>query len=175
MPTPKRKEYMAAYYQANKESCKARTAKSRALNPERNKEYYYKNIDKHQKYYQDNKEEFLERGRQRYAKLKIESPETVMWFSARSRAREYGIEFNIEIIDIVIPKYCPVLGTELFFTSGKGPQNNSPSLDRFDNSKGYIKGNINVISWKANRIKVDASEEEIRKVADWMVSVDNKS
>jgi len=45
--------------------------------------------------------------------------------------------------------------------------NNSPSIDRIDNSKGYIKNNIVVVSRRANVLKKDASIEELKKLAEF--------
>ncbi len=85
-----------------------------------------------------------------------------MWRAARSRAKKKGLEFNIEVSDIVIPEICPIL--EVPFVYGtKGNYSYTPSLDRIDNSKGYVKGNIMVISQKANSMKNNASWDEIHK------------
>jgi len=87
----------------------------------------------------------------------------------RIRMKEYrkSDKFNIEVSDIIIPDICPVLG--LFISKeAKGRQDNSPSLDRIDNSKGYVKGNICVISWKANNIKNVGTAEEHRKIAEYI-------
>lgn len=166
-----RKEYAAEYYQKNKESCKARTYKNRVLHPERNKEYYRKNIETYKQYYLENKEEIRERCRVHLRKLKIQNPEQIMWRAAKARAKEKGLEFNIERTDITIPLVCPALKIPLLAVSGSQQADSSPTLDRLDNSKGYIKGNVNVISGRANRIKTDATAEEVRKVADWMDSI----
>lgn len=83
---------------------------------------------------------------------------------SRSRARKKGFEHNIDIDDIFIPKVCPLLGIPLF--QGKDcviP--NSPTLDRIDSSKGYVKGNVWVISYKANTIKNNATVEELEQIA----------
>jgi hypothetical protein len=92
-----------------------------------------------------------------------------MWCHARKRAKKNNLEIDIEPYDIPdIPQLCPVLGIEIKrnIQDGKnhGPSDNSPSLDRIDTSKGYIKGNIRIISNRANRIKSDASFEEIEKI-----------
>jgi hypothetical protein len=58
---------------------------------------------------------------------------------------------------------------ELQLVKGDGRQHaNSPNLDRLDPAKGYVPGNVAVISQKANRIKTDACSSEIRRVADWL-------
>lgn len=67
---------------------------------------------------------------------------------------------------MVIPDFCPVLGLPLYRNTGglaQGP--NSPSLDRIDPALGYVKGNVNVISSKANAIKSNATPEELLRVA----------
>lgn len=88
-----------------------------------------------------------------------------MYYMAKYRAKKKCIEFSIEITDIVIPEFCPVLGLKLENGSGKGKfANNSPSLDRIDSSKGYTKGNVRVISWRANSLKKDATFHEIEKI-----------
>ena len=90
---------------------------------------------------------------------------------ARQRAKERGLEFNLELKDIHIPTHCPVLGIELACHKGRSGGNpNSPALDRIDNTKGYVKGNVMVISHRANMMKVDASPEELIKFAEWVLT-----
>jgi hypothetical protein len=96
----------------------------------------------------------------------IDDPTRQMLLNARARARRLGIEFALDAKDIVIPKVCPVLGIPLVVRS-KG-KNNSPSLDRKDNSKGYTSDNIRVISWRANDIKGNATVAELEKVLEYM-------
>lgn len=96
-------------------------------------------------------------------------PRPFMLKAAAKRAREQGLEFDLTKDDISIPAVCPVLGIPLFVRSKKGPGNNSPSLDRFKNEIGYKKHNVNVISHRANRIKTDASVEELSKVLAYMM------
>lgn len=100
-------------------------------------------------------------------------PRKKMLYAARQRARKNGIECTITVDDIVIPEICPVLGIPLFSTLGKGQQpptllSNSPSLDRWDNTKGYIPENIRVISMRANDLKSDATLEEMEAVVAYM-------
>lgn len=162
-------EAQRLWYQNNKEYCKAKTARYREKYPEKNREYYYRNIDRYKAYYQSNKEAFSLAGRKRYEKLAEENPEKILWKAAKARAKEKNLEFDIEISDIIIPEHCPVYGIKLYKAVGQGrPLANSPTIDRLDNTKGYIKNNINVISYRANTLKKDASAEEIRKLLDWM-------
>lgn len=81
---------------------------------------------------------------------------------ARHRAKEKGIECNITVEDCVIPSTCPVLGINIICG---GPRDNQPSIDRLIPSLGYIKGNVFVCSMKANRIKNDATPDELMRVA----------
>lgn len=86
-----------------------------------------------------------------------------MLSSAKSRAKRFGLDFNLTIEDIVIPEYCPILDIKLCNNKG-GAKASSPSLDRIDNSKGYIKGNVAVISYRANSAKRDFSLEDIERL-----------
>ena len=102
-------------------------------------------------------------------RVKSLTPEWKMHQRAKQRCKESGREFDLQVSDISIPDTCPVLGIKINMNSGKsGAYRNSPSLDRIDNSKGYIKGNIQVISQLANAMKCHASKEELLKFADWI-------
>lgn len=104
-------------------------------------------------------------------RVKSLRPEWKMHQRAKMRCKENGREFNIEVSDIVIPDVCPVLGIPLNMNSGKsGAYRNSPSLDRIDNSKGYTKGNIQVISQLANAMKCHATNKELHMFAQWVLS-----
>jgi hypothetical protein len=94
----------------------------------------------------------------KYRKKNIEQ---AMLSAAKARAKESGVQFNIDISDIIVPKTCPVLGIKL---STSGSKQNSPSLDRIFPQYGYTKGNVRVISWRANWIKNNATPEEIEKL-----------
>jgi len=96
-----------------------------------------------------------------------------MVYAARNRARMGGLECTITVDDIVIPETCPVLGIPLFARIGAGRSNrdqveNSPSLDRIDNGKGYIPNNIAVISMRANMIKNNATLAELKAIVAYM-------
>jgi len=90
----------------------------------------------------------------------------VTWVAAKIRAEKRGLQFNLELSDVVIPEFCPVLGIRIERNIGKGPSDFSPSLDRIFPERGYVKGNVRIISQKANRIKNDSTMEELEKVLD---------
>lgn len=87
---------------------------------------------------------------------------------ARKRAAASSLPFNLEATDIIVPEFCPVLGLPLKISEEGRWTDNSPSLDRFTPSLGYVKGNVRVISWRANRIKCDATVEEVRALLAYM-------
>lgn len=92
---------------------------------------------------------------------KANAPELYLYNKSKSRAKTKSLDFNIDVEDIVIPKMCPLLNTRLITSMDKDRTDNSPSLDRIDNSKGYIKGNVIVVSWRANRLKSNGTIEEL--------------
>ncbi len=91
------------------------------------------------------------------------NPEQFLLASAKHRAKRKELPFDIEVSDIIIPEVCPVLGIKLEKGNGK-IHAASPTLDRVDNSKGYVKGNIAVISNKANKHKGDLSPTDIEQL-----------
>jgi hypothetical protein len=81
-------------------------------------------------------------------------------------------EFAYYLNDIA-PTHCPVFGFPLSFangTSGKrGFRGILPSVDRIKPELGYIRGNLQVISFRANVMKSNASEEELQMFAEWIL------
>lgn len=88
----------------------------------------------------------------------------VLFKGAQARARTKGLPFLIELGDITIPAVCPVLGIPLFASRGRWTAN-SPTIDRINNTKGYERKNIVVVSYRANQLKADATLEELRALA----------
>ena len=100
--------------------------------------------------------------RRRVARPRRHEVEMVM-----ARAKKKGLGFDIKPSDIVIPEICPVFGKPLIY----GHVDWSPSIDRIDSKFGYIKGNIAIISNKANRTKNDATIEELEAIIEYMKSL----
>lgn len=89
----------------------------------------------------------------------------------KSKSKRFGYEFNLDLSDIVIPEYCPVLGIKLSFDNENDAK---PSIDRIDNTKGYVKGNIIVVSGRANRIKSDATLQELNDLSNFYNNLNSK-
>lgn len=89
--------------------------------------------------------------------------EKILLANAKKRSSERNLEFDIELSDIVIPKFCPLLEIPIIKGSTMFNRDSSPSLDRIDSSKGYIKGNVRVISNLANSVKRDLDKDLLFK------------
>lgn len=93
------------------------------------------------------------------------NPHQYILTRARMGAIKRGLEFNITINDIDFPTHCPILYIELkYVSSGGRPTDDTASIDRIDNTIGYIPTNVRIISWRANRLKSDASIWEIERL-----------
>lgn len=102
----------------------------------------------------------------RNLKWQVNNPIANMWSAAKARAKSDNLPFDIEQSDIVITEECPILGIKLWRAKGQaGP--NSPTLDKIIPSLGYVKGNIQVISYMANIMKSNATPEQILKFCEW--------
>lgn len=138
------KEYRASYYQKNKKELL-----------EKQKLYYLENIEDRRAY------------NRQYANENIARK---MLHAAKSRTVEKNLprcDLSIEDIEYLIPEFCPILGMRLKRGIGTTcPE--SPTLDRIIPELGYTKGNIQVISSKANIMKSNASNEELLRFADWI-------
>ncbi len=99
----------------------------------------------------------------------VETPVYSLCQKAGARARKSGIPFTISINDIYIPERCPILGMPLISHRGESRKywsDDSPTIDRIIPILGYIPSNIWVISYRANKIKSDASLDEIKKIIE---------
>ncbi len=121
-----------------------------------------------------------EYARRRYASRKEElkelqnrsraamDPRKIMWLKAKARAKQKNIPFSISIDDIPVVTHCPWFGVELKVHRG-APQNDSYSLDRICPEKGYVPGNVQVLSKRANFVKTHASESDVLRLLQVLV------
>jgi hypothetical protein len=176
------KEYAAAWRAANPDKVRAYREKWNAAHPGRAAELLRRWTEENRgranaesrKRYAKNAEARREKARANYvakqehfvAKMREwvgASPSLYLWRRAKERARVKGLAFSIEVQDVVVPARCPVLGCALSRGEGKFCPT-SPTLDRIDSTKGYVKGNVVVVSWRANRLKSDATLDELRAI-----------
>lgn len=89
--------------------------------------------------------------------------------SKRNHAKAVGVDFDLTISDLYpLPETCPVLGIPLNYGTGsRGAADNAMSIDRIDPNLGYVKGNIVMVSQRANRIKNDATVDELRRIYEF--------
>jgi len=90
------------------------------------------------------------------------NPEKILFMAARRRAKLQNIPFNIELTDIIIPEFCPIFGFKLGHGSNRVPADSSISIDKIDNTLGYTKNNIIIVSWLANKLKSVSSHNELK-------------
>lgn len=83
----------------------------------------------------------------------------------KQRSKRKGIEFKITEADLVFNATCPVLGIPMCFGSERG---RTPTIDKIVPEKGYVPGNVRIISHRANRWKNDMSLEDAKLlISNW--------
>ena len=118
----------------------------------------YETITEYQKHWREQNREYIKQKEIEYAQKKQEK---LLYHQAKSSAKRRNIEFSITENDIIIPDMCPILGITLTKIRGKGRINSNVSIDRRDPRLGYTPENIWIISDLANRMKSNATQEEL--------------
>lgn len=139
-----------------------------------NNEYYHRNkerllpkIKEQQKlFYHQNREMLRERTKKSIEK----NYERQIYRSCKRRSLHGNLDFDLELTDIVIPEKCPYLQCVLTRTQGQGRLDTNASVDRIDPTKGYTKDNIQIISNQANRMKNNATQEQLFNFASYILS-----
>ena len=126
------------------------------------RERYLRDLPISKQRYLDNKELYAER-----RKECRKDPRFLMVYNAKTRCKKTGVPFDLHYTDLIVPDKCPVLGIPLVKSDGKRTDN-SPSIDRIHNHIGYVKGNVAVIPWKANKMKSNMTIEEVRAILEYM-------
>jgi len=96
-------------------------------------------------------------------------PKYRLWLSTYCSAKRRRLEHTICPSDIPTPVFCPLIGIRLDYrrTKGQGKvKHNAATVDRIDNTRGYIPGNIQVLSSRANRVKSDFTLPQLKRLAE---------
>lgn len=90
------------------------------------------------------------------------NPQKKLYYAAKKRAKEKGLPFNITEKDIIIPEKCPYLDIIFTHNAKRGTDRKTVmSLDKIIPELGYVVGNIEVISHRANTMKSASTKEEL--------------
>lgn len=92
----------------------------------------------------------------------------------KANATRNGIPFELNYGELDFPDICPVLGIPIDYDSD-GISENSPSFDRIDPSKGYVSGNVVIMSWRANRIKNNGTADEHKRIYEYLIKLNEQS
>ncbi len=141
------------YRAKNLEKCKARDRDRYLKDPETN-------AARSLRYYREHRAERLAYNADRPSGSQLV-------YSAKWRAKKDGVPFDLNASDFRIPEVCPALGLLLVMGDGQ-PTDASPTLDRLIPSLGYVRGNVYVISARANRLKGDGTAEELERIAAYI-------
>jgi hypothetical protein len=159
--------YNRKNYQRHKPARLRAVNEYRQAHPEKVKEYGARNWEKHGARYRQERKD-------RRAAAYAEDPKSAWYLetfrAARVRAKKNGLPFDLQPPRIDLPSVCPVLLIPIVYgRKGKqGPADNSPSLDRLVPARGYVAGNLMVISNRANMLKNNAKIEELKMVIEYM-------
>lgn len=96
-----------------------------------------------------------------------------LYQNIKSRAKKHNLPFDLtlEYLESIAPNKCPVFNVKLCWgESTKTAKKNSPSLDRIDPKKGYVKNNVCWISQLANKMKQDATTDQLKQFSNWINS-----
>lgn len=131
----------------------------------------HKYYESNRKYYEKHRLEIIEKKKKTNKEFREKNPEKYMVKAAKKRAKDKGWDFDLTHEDVKIPKFCPYLGIELKYLGGEA----APSLDRIDPLKGYVKGNVQVVSMKANTMKNNATQDELVRFAEAVLKMNTGS
>lgn len=102
-------------------------------------------------------------------KWRENNPKKRLIFSTRQSAKLKNLEHNIDESDLLLPEFCPLIGIKIDYSAGNGKTMQKPSIDRIDPTKGYIKGNVEVVSSLANTMKSKATPAQLLHFAKELI------
>lgn len=114
--------------------------------------------------------------KKRDLKFRKEKPFDRRCVSIKRHATKKKVPFNLtaEYLESIWTKKCPILGLELDINSGK-TRKNSAQIDRLVPDKGYVKGNVSWLSFRANQLKSNGTAKEHMQIAQWMLGQSDDS
>jgi hypothetical protein len=129
----------------------------------------YKDKETRDAYHREYNREYMKRSRkenhaafiQRETDWRANNPAKRLIYSTRQTAKLKGLEHTITEEDLCLPVNCPYLGFPIDYSAGTGKTMEKPSVDRIDPTKGYVKGNVEVVSSFANTMKNRATKEQL--------------
>ena|ERR1700688_1058083 len=176
MTPEEKKQYMRVWREKNRQKMRDYMTDWREKNREKIREwdrkFYAENVDSVRKRQKSYQEKTLDKFAERAANWDKKHHAGCLLRAAKVRASKNSIPFNIDLADIYIPLLCPILGIPIVRGKGK-KESGSATLDRFNNDLGYVKGNVWVISGKANLMKNNATMDELIAFANWVKSDPN--
>jgi hypothetical protein len=100
--------------------------------------------------------------------FKAREPKERLLTAAKKRAAKLGVPFRLTADDVAIPELCPALGFALYAIDRPGGGSNTPVLVAADPERGFVPGNVAVVSAVAARLLSEATPDQMLRVADWM-------
>ena len=151
-------EMKREYYQKNKETIRIKES-------EYKKEYYARKIAKNPDYYKELHSTIVSRknsDKNVFARHKFSDQKS----SAKIRKIEWNLDKDSTIKLIAEAKYCAISGIRL---SHKINNRHAPSIDRINSSRGYVPGNIQIVSTIVNRMKNVLTSREFKEICKKVV------
>jgi len=112
-------------------------------------------------YWEENYKKGKEHSGGEQIKIPIKNKEYLIWYRAKENAKNKKLDFDIDVEDIIVPQYCPLLGVELKYEFKYHRADEYYTIDRIDSAKGYIKGNVQILSYLANIMKNKSTKEQL--------------
>lgn len=145
------------------------TPEYKEAHAKREREWRKNNPEKYKNRIDANRDNIRKASRECGRRWRKTQPERNLFYHAKARAKREQLPFDLEITDVIIPTHCPVLGIELKTGEDVKPfADNGANIDKIVPSKGYVKGNICVISGRANRLKSNGTLAEFEAIVRYI-------
>ena len=107
-----------------------------------------------------------------YIKIMVKNPFSKLHRNKKSACKAKGVPYDLDVdyLNSIWTGICPVFNTEIIKYSPYAKSSQyTAHLDRINPTLGYTKGNVAFISSRANRLKNNASLEELKLILDYMI------